>query len=109
MIREAFENHRSSVMVEFAGRVYKTLSDDRDGDRHQRFIVRLNGGHTVLVAHNIDLVERVPLSKGDAVKIRGEYEWNELGGVIHWTHRDTSPGNGTGQAGWIEHLGRRYE
>ena len=106
---EAFKRHRSDVMVEFSGHIHKVLSDDREGDRHQRFIVQLDNGQTVLVAHNIDLVERVPVSKGDLVDIRGEYAWNELGGVIHWTHHDTTPHNGWEQVGWIDHQGRRYE
>jgi uncharacterized protein YdeI (BOF family) len=47
------------------GTVVKILSDDHqsggdNGSRHQRFILRLDSGQTVLVVHNID----------------------------HWTHRD---------------------
>jgi hypothetical protein len=74
------------------------LSDDNQGSRHQRFILKLESGHTVLVAHNIDLADRVPLTRGDVVTLRGRYEWNDRGGVIHWTHHDPE---GRGPGGWI--------
>ena len=61
---------------------------------------------TVLVDHNLDLAERVPLEEWDLVQVRGEYEFNAQGGVVHWTHRD--PGMGI-KHGWIEHKGLRYE
>ena len=105
-LAELYVQRQSGVMVEFEARVERLLQDDHDGSRHQRFILVLNNGHTVLVAHNIDLAERVPLGVSDLVRIRGEYEFNEQGGVVHWTHRD--PGMGT-KHGWIEHQGIRYE
>jgi hypothetical protein len=104
-IVRAFERRASGSMVEAEGTVEATLRDDREGSRHQRFIVRLEGDHTVLIAHNIDLAPRVPLERGDRVRFRGEYEWNERGGVIHWTHDDPQrrhPG------GWIRHEGKDY-
>jgi hypothetical protein len=104
-ILELFESGRSGEMVTVAGIIDRSLSDDNDGSRHQRFILRLSSGHTVLVAHNIDLAERVPLSPGDHVLVRGEYEWNEQGGVLHWTHRDPA---GDRPGGWIEFGGDRY-
>jgi len=104
-VLEAFRAHRSQVMAEGEGRVSRLLEDDREGSRHQRFLVALEGGHTLLVAHNIDLAERVPVKLGDAVAFRGQYEWNEKGGVLHWTHRD--PG-GRRPGGWIRHEGRMY-
>lgn len=64
------------------------LADDNEGARHQRFVVDLRNGQTVLMAHNIDLAKRLPLGMGDRVGFRGMYEWNELGGIIHWTHHD---------------------
>lgn len=104
-VADAFRDRRSDVQVEVSGRVDRTLPDDREGSRHQRFIVDLGDGLTVLVAHNIDLAPRVPLRAGDPVRVRGEYEWNDRGGVIHWTHHD--PG-GRRPGGWIEHGGERY-
>lgn len=105
-IAEAFAQQQSGVMVEFDARVQRLLRDDTHGNPHQRFIVELDNGHTLLIAHNIDLAPRVPLEPYDLLRIRGEYEWNAQGGVVHWTHRD--PGMGL-KHGWIEHKGRRYE
>ncbi len=104
-IIQAFQQEQSGVWVETAGRVQRVLSDDNEGSRHQRFIVALSGGHTVLVAHNIDLAERVPLASGDEVRLRGEYEWNPQGGVLHWTHHDPRRRI---DGGWIRHEGRTF-
>jgi hypothetical protein len=105
-IASAFAQRRSDIMVEFKARVQRVLADDKEGTPHQRFIVELDNGHTLLVAHNLDLSSRIPLEAWDPVWIRGEYEWNEQGGVVHWTHRD--PGMGL-KHGWIEYKGQRYE
>jgi hypothetical protein len=104
-VERLFAEERSNVVVELEGRVSRVLADDLQGSRHQRFIVELGSGHTVLVSHNIDLAPRVPLSRGDSVELRGEYEWNDRGGVVHWTHRDPR-GRRTG--GWIRHQGEEY-
>ncbi len=98
---------QSGEQVRGSGRVARILSDDNEGSRHQRFIVELSPGRTLLVAHNIDLAPRVQsLSVGDTVTFYGEYEWNDRGGVIHWTHHDPQ---GRHVAGWLEHRGRRYQ
>lgn len=104
-VEAAFRERRSGEWVELLGSVVATLPDDRDGSRHQRLILRLASGRTLLVAHNIDLAPRVPVRRGDALRLRGEYEWNERGGVVHWTHADPQ---GRRVGGWIEHAGRRY-
>ncbi len=93
-------------MVEGTGTVDRVLADDLDGSRHQRFILRIDSDHTVLVSHNIDLAPRIePLTKGDSIEFRGQYEWNERGGVIHWTHHDPQ---GRREGGWLKHHGRTY-
>jgi hypothetical protein len=106
-ISRAFAKRAGGVQVGGAGTVTRLLSDDVSGSRHQRFIVRLASGRTVLVAHNIDIAPRIEgLKVGDAVSFNGEYEWNEEGGVIHWTHRDPQ---GRHVAGWVEHKGRTFQ
>jgi len=102
-VAQAESAHARGRKVEDRGVVTRLLPDDRQGSRHQRFLVRTAGGPTVLIAHNIDLAERVDLREGDTVSFRGEYEWNDKGGVVHWTHRDP---RGRHERGWIEHNGR---
>ena len=106
-LSSAYKNHVSDLQVRGAGEVVRILSDDTDGNRHQRFILKTASGQTLLVAHNIDLAGRVGgLEVGDRVEFYGEYEWNAKGGVIHWTHRDPT---GRHQGGWLKHNGRTYE
>lgn len=101
------EQWRSGQQVSGSGTVSRVLSDDNDGSRHQRFILRLSSGQTVLIAHNIDLAPRVSsVREGDTVSFYGEYEPNTQGGVIHWTHKDPQ---GRHADGWLEHAGRRYQ
>lgn len=106
-ITKAYVNERGGSAMEGSGTVLKILGDDSLGDRHQRFILRLPSGQTVLIAHNIDIAPRVePLAVGDTVEFHGEYEPNDKGGVIHWTHHDPQ---GHHAAGWLKHGGRTFE
>lgn len=102
-----FENRQSDIQLEVSGEVIKLLADDNDGSRHQRFIVELPSGLSLLVAHNIDLAPRVDnLQVGDEVDLYGEYVWNDKGGIMHWTHHD--PAN-RHPHGWIKHQGELYQ
>ncbi len=105
-VEAAFEARASGRVLEVGAEVERLLADDLEGSRHQRFIVRLDSGRTLLVAHNIDLAPRVPVEVGDRVEIRGQYEWNERGGVLHWTHHDPQ---GRRPGGWIRHRGERWD
>ena len=54
-----------------------------------------------------DLAPRLSeLSKGDTVSFYGEYEWNDKGSVIHWTHTDP---NHRHADGWLKFRGRTYQ
>ncbi len=104
---KAWQEGRGDLQIEGEGEVVKVLKDDLKGSRHQRFILGLPWGQTLLVAHNIDLAPRIPdLKAGDRVSFYGEYEWNEKGGVIHWTHHD--PAN-RHPHGWLRHGGKTYQ
>jgi len=86
--------------------VRRLLSDDNDGSRHQRVILQLKDQSTLLIAHNIELAPRVPIGMGDRIKFRGMYEWNELGGLVHWTHHDP---HGVEDGGWIRYRSKIYQ
>jgi len=104
---DAYANRRNNLPVSGEGTVVRLLSDDNTGNRHQRFIVKLASGQTLLIAHNIDIAPRVAaLNIGDRIAFSGEYAWNEKGGVVHWTHRTTS---GSHPAGSITHNGQTYQ
>lgn len=100
-----FEKRDSETWVDAAGVVVRLIRDDDDGARHQRFVVDLRNGQTILVAHNIDIAARVPLALGDRVRFRGLYEWNDLGGLVHWTHHDPM---GAETGGYIRHRDEEY-
>jgi hypothetical protein len=104
-----YAGHARDVWVECSGTVERVLEDDRDPPRHERFVLRVPGDDagTILVAHNIDLAPRVPLHAGDTVTLRGEYEWNPQGGVIHETHHATSARGAPG--GWVRFAGTTYQ
>jgi hypothetical protein len=58
---------------------------------------------TVLLAHNIDVADRVPVKKNDTSTVNGQYEWNDKGGVVHWTHKkDNNP------YGWVMSNNKKY-
>lgn len=98
---------RGDQQLEGVGIVSRVLPDDDDGSRHQRFILTLANGRTLLVAHNIDLAPRLTgLDRGDTVAFFGEFEPNAEGGVVHWTHRDPA---GRHVAGWLRHEGRTVQ
>jgi hypothetical protein len=106
-LKDAYENYQSDVQVKGSGKVIRILNDDNKGSRHQKFILKLSSGQTIIIAHNIDLAPRInTISKGDSVQFYGEYEWNNKGGVVHWTHQDP---NGNHIGGWLKHNGITYQ
>ena len=107
LIQQAFDRRQSNVQVQSIGHVKAVLADDNEGSRHQKFILGLENGLTVLVAHNIDLAPRIKnIQKGDTVEFYGEYEYTEKGGVIHWTHHDPQNRH---VGGWLKHEGEIYQ
>ena len=76
---------------------YRTYTDNPDPKGrfiHQRFLMNsriLRSGHVILVEHNTDY-GKLPLKKGDMVRVKGEYlhpegrRRKQLYGRIHFTH-----------------------
>lgn len=106
-IADLHRRKRSDVIITDAGVIVKVLPDDNEGSRHQRFLVEVDHTDiTIKIAHNIDLAPRVPAQRGDRLTFKGEYEYNDLGGALHWTHHDPKKWR---DGGWIDHEGVRYE
>ena len=106
ILGSAFESQTSKLQVEGQGIVKRILRDDTEGSRHQRFILELSSGQTLLISHNINVAPRIfGLQEGDEVDFRGEYDWNPEGGVVHWTHHDPA---GKRLGGWLKHHGQTY-
>jgi hypothetical protein len=103
---EAFKKRQSNVQLKGEGRIKRLLPDDNNGSRHQRFLVQLANHQNLLIAHNIDLAQPINnLHEGETIQFYGEYEWNEKGGVVHWTHKDP---RGQHIGGWIKYRGDIY-
>lgn len=104
-MKRVYDKFDTGTWIEGTGVVLRLIADDNDGARHQRFILDLRNGQTVLMAHNIDLADRVPVGLGDRVYFRGMYEWNEQGGLVHWTHHDPL---GIEDGGFIRYRAKVY-
>lgn len=103
-LQRAIAARADGAPVTGRGVVQRLLSDDREGSPHQRIIVRVAGGSTVLIAHNLELGARIaPLAEGDILEFAGDYAWNAKGGVVHWTHADPRGGH---RAGWLRRVPR---
>jgi hypothetical protein len=105
-ITQLFRDRQSDVVVTATAQIVKILPDDTQGDKHQKMIVVLPSGHSLLLSHNIDIAPRVPAQEGATIRFRGEYEYSEQGGVIHWTHHDPAQRH---KDGWIEFHGQLYQ
>ncbi|MBU0664428.1 MAG: DUF3465 domain-containing protein [Proteobacteria bacterium] len=107
ILQNAFTNQQSNIQIQGEGVVIRLLSDDLAVPRHQRFILRISPKQTVLVAHNIDIADRVPdLQIDSTIEFYGEYEWSVEGGIIHWTHHDP---DGEHIDGWLKYAGKIYQ
>jgi len=62
-IENAFKNKQSNIQVGGSGKVINILPDDTQNSRRQKFIIQLNSGQTLLIAHNIDIAPRINILK----------------------------------------------
>lgn len=105
-VQRNYGKQDSGTWIEGYGIVQRLLPDDGEGSRHQRFVLDLRNGQTILVTHNTELAERIPLGLGDKVRFRGMYEYNDEGGLLHWTHLDPLK---VESGGYIRYRSKTYE
>jgi hypothetical protein len=103
-----YSSGRSRVEVVADGTVSRVLGVQQGRvSPHQGFLFRLGSGCdlVVRVEANTDFTGPIPLSLGQHVVVKGEYEYYLRGGVIHWTHRDP---RGRHEGGYIDTGGKTY-
>ncbi len=105
-VAAAQSNRASHVQVTCTLPVKRMLRPDDKGEKHEKFLLQLSNGSTILVAHNVSRAPSVPVEAGDIVTVHGEYIWNNKGGVIHWTHASDTPRH---EGGYIDFKGQRYQ
>jgi len=104
----AYSDGRSGVEVVADGAVTRVLGIAQGRvSPHEGFLFRPSSGCSVVVRIevNTDFTGPIPLTAGEHVLVKGEYEYYPRGGVIHWTHRDP---RGRHDNGYIEAGGRTY-
>ena len=107
IFQDAFARRISDIQVEGEGTISKLLPNDTGGIRHQKMIIALNSGQSILLAHNIDLAGKIdPIRLGDSIAFKGEYVWSEKGGLVHWTHHDPK---GHHVGGWLKYNQKIYQ
>lgn len=91
------------------------FDNPRNGLKHEQFIVQTDDGQKEFVAHDLNYADRVPLTVGEQIKLRGEWiptpdgenhGGTETIGVLHWTHHSESEAKHP--SGYIEADGHRY-
>ncbi len=105
LVQRAWNEQQSNVLVELDARVIRIHPDIADFETFQAFSIELSNGQRVRVHHNIDVAPRVPVSANAEIRLRGEYDWNPEGGLIHWTHAAVDSER---KGGWIEVNGHRF-
>ena len=106
VVEKAFYDKKSDLMVEVTGEVVRTVSPVEGNEGHQEFQMSLPNGQLLLVVRNTSARDRAPVEVRNRVTVRGDYQWSELGGIIHGAQRDYSMDR---RHGWVEIDGKKYD
>ncbi len=108
LVCNAYARQHSRVEVIADGSVVRLLGTQLGpSGPHEGFLLRLRRGCalTVRVETSVDFTGPIPLRVGDIVVVKGEYEYDALGGVIHFTHRELY---GRHAGGYVQLRGTYY-
>ena len=102
-VQSACASGASHAEIEDTGTIVRVLGTrTSDSGTHEGFIVRI-GTTPVRFEDNTDITGPIPLSRGEQIEFRGQYECDD--GVVHWTHHDPAMRH---PAGYIRAGGRTY-
>ncbi len=102
--------HRYGTEEVVSGTVLRVLPNSPGpSGLHERFVVDVRAGNAdvpLYVTDNISVGQEAPLHAGLLVTVKGELAFNDLGPLLHWTHRDPSMRH---PPGFVEVGGHVYE
>jgi hypothetical protein len=103
----ALRQQRSGVEVIADGTVAYVPTYAAPSGEHEGFFIRLRSGcaATLRVETNTAFTGPIPLRVGERVIVKGEFDYDADGGVIHWTHRAFGSHHASG---YVEAGGRFY-
>lgn len=85
---KAFAQHFRDIFISTHGTITEIMPDDTTGIPHQRFLIKTESNHSLLIIYNIENNTRLKIAVGDYIHVEGTYVWNKYGGIIHETHSD---------------------
>jgi len=104
-----YSSGQGGVEVIGQGTVLAVLGtrEGRSG-QHEGFLLRLHQQCDLMVRveTNVDITGPVPVRDGEIVTVKGQFENDPMGGVIHWTHHDP---RGRHVSGYVEAGGKLYQ
>jgi hypothetical protein len=107
-ICSAYGQGASGVEVIGQGTIVAVLgeAEGRSGE-HEGFLLKLHSQCDLLlrIEVNTDITGPIPLHPGERAIVKGQYETDATGGVIHWTHHDPE---GRHVGGYIVAGGKTY-
>ena len=106
VVEKAYYDKESDLMVEVTGEVVRVVRPVEGNEGHQEFQMSLPNGQVLLVVRNTSARDRAPVEVHDRVTVRGDYQWSEMGGVVHGAQRDYSMDR---RHGWVEIDGKKYD
>jgi hypothetical protein len=108
LVCQTYAGQGSNQEVITQGTVVNVLGE-RGGPygEHEGFLLKLDGDCDLMlrVETNVSITGFVPIRRGEKVIVKGEYEYDPMGGVLHWTHHDPA---GRHVAGYVVSAGKTY-
>jgi hypothetical protein len=104
-----YSSGSSGVEVIGQGTVLAVLgTQNGPSGEHEGFLLKLNEQCDLLlrVETNVDITGPVPVQAGEIVTVKGQFEDDPSGGVIHWTHHDP---RGRHVGGYVDIGGKLYQ
>jgi hypothetical protein len=92
-ICRAYTQQASRKEVIAQGTIVDVLGESEGrGGEHEGYLLKLDGDCDLLlrVETNLSITGPIPIRRREQVIVKGEYEYDAEGGVLHWTHHDPS-------------------